>query len=75
MLLIVQEEEDLVETLTYLLTPWIREANRFSGSQEIPRILWNQKVHNRIHKTIDMEMKDSTPITAYQRSTALELRR
>ena len=27
-----------------------REANRFSASQEIPRILWNTKVHCCIHK-------------------------
>ena len=41
--------------LTYLLTysmeqspPW--RANRFSGSQEIPSILLNPKVHYRIHE-------------------------
>ena len=41
--------------LTYLRTYFMRQspsrgANRFSASQDIPRILWNPKVHCRIHK-------------------------
>ena len=27
------------------------EANRFSASQDIPRILWKPKVHHRLHNS------------------------
>ena len=41
---------------TYLLTYSMKqspswEANWFSHGQEIPRILWNPKVHYRFHKS------------------------
>ena len=40
--------------LTYLLTPWSRvlleKLTGFAANQEIPRILWNLKVHYHTHK-------------------------
>jgi hypothetical protein len=43
------------DLLTYLLTYSMEQspswkANRFAASQEITRLLWNPKVHHRIHK-------------------------
>ena len=39
---------------TYLLTPWSRvlleKLTGFAVNQEIPRFLWNPKVHYRTHK-------------------------
>ena len=48
---IAEKLRTLLNFLTYSMeqsTSW--EANRFSASQEIPRILWNPNVHYRTHK-------------------------
>jgi hypothetical protein len=41
----------LIYLLTYSMEQSLsREANWFSASQEIPRILWNPKVHYHLYK-------------------------
>ena len=46
----------LTYLLTYLLTPWSRvlleKPTGFAANQEIPRILWYQKIHYRTHKRL-----------------------
>jgi len=57
----------LLDCTIYILTysreqspSW--EANRFSANQEIPRILWNPKVHYHIHKCPSPALSWARPI-------------
>ena len=50
-------------TLTYFVVQspsW--EANWFAASQEIPRVLWNLKVHYRTHKLCHPSLSWASPI-------------
>ena len=46
----------LTYLLTYLLTPWgrvlLEKLTGFAANQEIPRFLWNPKVHYCTHKRL-----------------------
>ena len=48
------EQHQTRRLLNYLLTPWSRvlleKLTGFAANQEIPRTLWNTKVHYRTHK-------------------------
>ena len=50
----LNSEAQLIIFHTYLLTAWSRvlleKLTGFAANQEIPRILWNPKVHHRTHK-------------------------
>ena len=64
LLLNVKTLDDDWDDDTYLLTPWSRvlleKLTGFAANQEIPRILWNPKVHYRTHKHLSLSLANST---------------
>ena len=51
---VYDDDHKQLNLLTYLLIPWSRvvleKLTGFAANQEIPRLLWNPKVHHRTHK-------------------------
>ena len=63
---------------SYLLTPWSRvlleKLTGFAANQEIPRILWNPKVHYRTHKApATCPYPEPTPSSPHNPSNFLKI--
>ena len=41
------------------------DANRFSASQDIPRILWNAKVYDRIHDSLHKNLSLASSVHSW----------
>jgi hypothetical protein len=57
---------DVCKYITYILHSPFWEANRFVANPEIPRILWNPKVHYRVQSAatcLYAEPAQSSPYT------------